>query len=552
MTPGSKLRRAVAVAAFCIVACTACSGGGLTLGPKLAQDQTLRVMLQDQPSSLDPGQTQFPYETAVLRVIAEPLLKPLPDLTGVVPAAAQGFDVSPSGLVYTFHLRPKARYWDGTPVRAQDFVFAWRRLIDPRLAAPDETLFADAVQNGDAVALLDPQRDAATIDGALNTLGLKAVDDLTFQVTLANPDPAFIWLAALPAGAPIRQDVVQKSGDKWAAVPATLVTNGPFKPTEMVSGDHITVARNPYYWGARPTLSTIRFEVVNDGGAALEKYRARGIDEIEVQPAQAAQVSGDAALKRELVKTPDLTVFWLAFRVNSPPLNNVHVRQALMEAIDREAFVAQIFQGEGIGASTFIPKGMHGYDGGVTTQRFDVPQARASLAASGLSANQLSLTFSYDQSSDFGKATAKFLQDQLKTNLGVNLNLQALDGNTLSSRLDTGQFQIAGPRGWTADYPDPADWFDVFTTTSGNNVSLYQNQQYDNFVRVAKTDTDPARRDQEYQQAQSMLVNDVPAGFLAQSESWYLVRKYVSGVVTSPVDEWPGALSPGTISIGSH
>jgi len=552
MTPGSRLWRAVAILALAVVAATACTVGGLTQGPKLAKDQTLRVMLQDQPSSLDPGQTQYPYETAVLRAIAEPLLKPVPDLTGVVPAAAQGYDVSSDGRVYTFHLRPKARYWDGGPVRAQDFVFAWRRLIDPRLAAPDETLFADAVQNGDAVALLDPQRDAAAIDGALSTLGLKALDDLTFQVTLANPDPAFIWLAALPAGAPIRQDVAQKSGDKWAADPATLVTNGPFKPAEMVSGDHITVTRNPYYWGPRPALSAIRFEVVNDGSAALAKYRAGGVDEIEVQPAQAAEVSADATLKHELVKTPDLTVFWLAFRVNSPPLNNVRVRQALMEAIDRNAFVAQIFQGEGIGASTFIPKGMHGYEGGLSTQRFDVAQARASLAASGLSPNQLSLTFSYDQSSDFGKATAKFVQDQLKTNLGVNLNLQALDGNTLASRLDTGQFQIAGPRGWMADYPDPADWFDVFTTTSGDNVSLYQNQQYDNFVRVAKTDTDPSRRDQEYHQAQSMLVNDVPAGFLAQSESWYLVRSHVSGVVTSPVDEWPGALSPGTISIASH
>lgn len=552
MTPGSRLWRAIAILALAVVAAAACTVGGLTQGPKLAKDQTLRVMLQDQPSSLDPGQTQYPYETAVLRAIAEPLLKPVPDLTGVVPAAAQGYDVSSDGRVYTFHLRPKDRYWDGGPVRAQDFVFAWRRLIDPRLAAPDETLFADAVQNGDAVALLDPQRDAAAIDGALSTLGLKAVDDLTFQVTLANPDPAFIWLAALPAGAPIRQDVAQKSGDKWAADPATLVTNGPFKPAEMVSGDHITVTRNPYYWGPRPALSAIRFEVVNDGSAALAKYRAGSVDEIEVQPAQAAEVSADARLKHELVKTPDLTVFWLAFRVNSPPLNNVRVRQALMEAIDRNAFVAQIFQGEGIGASTFIPKGMHGYEGGLSTQRFDVAQARASLAASGLSPNQLSLTFSYDQSSDFGKATAKFVQDQLKTNLGVNLNLQALDGNTLASRLDTGQFQIAGPRGWMADYPDPADWFDVFTTTSGDNVSLYQNQQYDNFVRVAKTDTDPSRRDQEYHQAQSMLVNDVPAGFLAQSESWYLVRSYVSGVVTSPVDEWPGALSPGTISIASH
>ena len=156
-------------------------------------------MLEDQPATLDPGQTQFPYETAVLRAISEPLLKPNADLTGVVPAAAQAYEANDAGTAYVFHLRSTAKYWDGTPVRAQDFVFAWQRLIDPRLAAYNESLFADAVLNGQRVSLMDPQRDAASIDAALATLGLKAVDDFTFQVQLAHPDPAFPWLAAMPA-----------------------------------------------------------------------------------------------------------------------------------------------------------------------------------------------------------------------------------------------------------------------------------------------------------------------------------------------------------------
>src|SRR5437870_5252073 len=121
--------------------------------------------------------------------------------------------------------------------------------------------------------LLDPQRDAARIDAALATLGLKAVDDLTFQVTLARPDPAFVWVAALPAGAPIREDVVKKFADKWAASPDSLVTNGPFHVTEMVANDHIAVAPNTHYWGAKPKLTTITFLVVNDGAVALTKYK---------------------------------------------------------------------------------------------------------------------------------------------------------------------------------------------------------------------------------------------------------------------------------------
>lgn len=525
---------------------------GVTSGPKLAADQVLRVMIEDQPASLDPGQTQYTYETAILRAVAEPLLRPKPDLSGVEAAAASSYEVNSAGTAYVFHLRTNAKWWDGTPVKAQDFVFAWQRLVDPRLAAPDETLFADAILNGDHVALMDPQRDKATIDAALGTLGLKAVDDYTFEVTLAQPDPAFLWLASLPASAPIRKDVVTKNGDKWATTPETYMTNGPFRVTEMAKNDHIRVERNPSYWGGKALLTRIDFDIVNDGAQALSKYRSGGLDVADVQLAQASSVAGDGNLSRQLVKTPDLTVFWIVFRVDSPPLDNVKLRQAIAEAIDRNAFVKSILQGEGEGATTLIPKGMHGYTSTLTAQRFDVAQARASLAASGLAGKKLSLTYSYDQTLASAKATATFVANQLKQNLGIELNLQPLDPNTLSSRVESGQFQMTGPRGWTADYPDQADWYDIFLTTSSANIAFWQSPAYDNFVSAARTDVNPARRDQEYLQAQSMLASESPVAFLAQTQSWDLVQPYVRGVVTSPVDEWPGATRPGKISIAPH
>ncbi|HEY8816187.1 MAG TPA: peptide ABC transporter substrate-binding protein [Candidatus Dormibacteraeota bacterium] len=515
------------------------------------KDQSLRVLLDDQPSSLDPGQTQYTYETSVLRAISEPLLRPDPDMNGVSPAVADTFDVSPSGTIYAFHLRRNAQYWDGTPVRAQDFVFAWQRLIDPRLASPSEAFFADAVLNGNSVSLLDPRRDASKLDGAVASLGLKATDDYTFQVTLSHRDPAFIWLAAMPAGAPIRQDVVKASTDKWATSRDTLITNGPFKVAEMAA-DHIMVVQNSHYWGPRPTLTSIDFVIVNDGAAALAKYRSGQLDVINVQPAEAAGVAADAQLSHELMKTPSLSVFWLAFHVASAPLNNVRVRRAIAEAIDRTAFVAQVFQGQATPAETFIPQGMRGYAPGVggSAQKSDVAAARASLAASGVSAKQLSgIKFSYDRSSDFQKATAAFVKAQLKANLGVDITLQGLDTNTLGSRLSSGDFQIAGPRGWTADYPDQSDWYPVFLTSSFHNVGLYQNPQYDNFVRAASTDVQPDRRDQEYQQAQAMLVSDAPVAFLAQTVSWDLIQPYVKGITPTSVDEWPGALFSAQIYI---
>jgi oligopeptide transport system substrate-binding protein len=554
VTPSLRRLRALALAVLVLTAGIACSPStnSLTQGARLDKDQTLRVLLDDQPASLDPGQTQYSYETAVLRAISEPLLRPTADMNGVMVAAAQGYDVSPSGTIYVFHLRRNAQYWDGTSVKAQDYVFAWQRLIDPRLASPSEAFFAADVLNGDKVSVLDPQRDASKLDAAVATLGLKAIDDYTFQVTLSHRDPAFVWLAAMPASAPIRQDIVKKSGDKWATSPDTLLTNGPFKVAEMVPNNHLNVVPNPHYWGARPMLTAIDFVIVTDGATALAKYKNGELDEIDVQPAQAAGVAVDASLNRELIKTPSLTVFWLVFRLTSSPLSNAKVRRALSEAIDRGAFVAQVFQGEGIPAQTFIPNGMHGYAPGVggSAQKFDVAQARATLAASGETAKQLSgIKFSYDRSSDFQKATATFVRDQLKANLGVNVALQALDTNTLNSRLGTGDFQIAGPLGWTADYPDPADWYQVFLTTSSTNVGLYQNQLYDNFVRVAGAELQADRRDQEYQQAQQMLVGDAPVAFLAQTVNWNLLRAYVRGVTTTSVDEWPGALFPTQIYI---
>ncbi len=546
--------RAVALAVLASAIAPACNPTTpLTQGPRLAKDQSLSVLLDDQPATLDPGQTQYPYETAVLRTISEPLLKPTADLTGVTPAAAQTYDVTNNGTVYTFHLRTTAQYWDGTPVKAQDFVYAWQRLIDPRLAAPSGPFFAGSILNGDQVSALDPQRDASQIPAALGTLGVKAVDSFTLQVTLAHPNPAFVWIAAMPAGGPIRQDIVAKYADKWASTPDSLVTNGPFRITEMVPNVHLTVVPNPHYWGVKPKLTAITFDVVNDGAVALAKYKNGELDAIDVQPAQAAGVAGDAQLKLDLVKTPALSVFWIVFRLDQAPVNNLKVRQAVAAAIDRDAFIAQIFSGQGLPAQTFIPKGMHGYAPDLgSSQQFDVARARATFAASGVSAKDMSaVKFTYDQTSDFSKATAKFIHDQLKTNLGVDITLEAIDSNTLSSRLDTGDFQIAGPLGWMADYPDPADWFGIFLTSS-NNFAFYQNKQYDSLVRSAGSDVSPDRRAQEYKQAQSMLVNDVPAAFLAQSVSWNLVRPYVRGVTTSSVDEWPGALFPAQIYMAAH
>ncbi len=539
--------------AVVMVAATACNSAVLTQGPRLAKSQVLRVLLDDQPQSLDPGQSQYAFESSVLRVVSQPLLAPKADMSGVVPAAAESYTVANGGAQYVFHLRKDGQWWDGTPVKAQDFVYAWRRLIDPRLAAPTATFFAGAVLNGDRVSILDPQRDATKIDAGLQSLGLAATDDYTFTVTLSHPDPSFVWLAAMPASAPVRQDVVAKNGDKWSTSPDTLLTNGPFRITELAA-DHITAVPNPHFAGAKPTLTTITFVIVKDGATALDRFKSGGIDVMGVQPPQASAVAGDPQLAKQLVRSPALTVYWIAFKVTSPRLGNAKVRQAIAEAIDRKAYVASVLQGQGEPAQTFIPEGMQGYSPDLgQPQKFDAAQARASLAAAGVSPAQLSgVRLSFDSSSDFGKATANFVHDQLKANLGVNIALVGVDANTLGSRLASGDFDMAGPLGWSADYPDPADWFQIFLTTNSYNYSLYQSGRYDALVSAAATDMDAGRRAQEYAQAQKQLEADSPVAFLGQSVNWFLVQPYVHGASATPAGEWPGAFSVQQVYINEH
>jgi oligopeptide transport system substrate-binding protein len=549
-----RLRTLALLVGACISIC-GCSTGQLTSIPKLAKDQTLRVVIDDQPASLDPGQSQYAYETTVLRAITEPLLRPTADLAGTTPAAASSYDVNQSGTVYTFHLRKNAEYWDGKPVKAADFVYAWRRLIDPRQAAPTGVFFADAVLNGSIVFNYNPQLDAAKIDPGLQTLGLKALDDLTFQVTLSRPDPAIVWLAALPAGAPIREDVVTKYTDaKWATAPETLVTNGPFQVSSMVHKDHITVIANPAYWGGRPTLTSIVYRIIGDGAAALAAYRSGEVDAVDVQVTQAQAVAADSPINNELVKNPVLTVWWLAFGLTTAPFaNNSKLRLAFAQAIDRDAFVRDVFLEQGVPANTFIPKGMRGYSPSLTSQHFDPTQARASLAGSGVTPAQLSgLKFTFDSTSAFGPATAKFVVAQLKANLGVDIISEGVDASTFQSRLEQSSFQFAGPVGWFADFPDGSDWYDIFRSSDINNFDRYSSTKYDQFVKAADGDNTPSRRDQEYGQAERLLVGDAPVAFLAQTVSWFLVRPYVRNLQTTPLDVWPGDGFPEKIYLSPH
>jgi len=496
---------------------------------------TLRLALGGTPASLDPALQRDPWERALASFYTEALLTTRTDISDVAPAAAASYDVSADGLTYTFHLRADGRFSDGTAVTAADFVTAWKRLIDPRVGSPHADLFASIVRGGALTEALDPEDPHAKIDAGLAQLGLRAPDPLTFQVTLARPAPWFKWLATIWAGAP------SKSRE------GAVLSNGPF---EVQAGDAaaITLVPNPHYRHA-PKLKRIVAYEIGAGDEALQMFRSGRLDLAPVDPGTIGAVRDDRTLRSELRQVPELTTAWLVMNTFRSPFGSAAVRQAFAEALDRRTYTETTLAGLGDAQFQLLPPGTPGrLPGPAGLQVFDPGGARNLLAGSGAATGGLHLLV---ENTPTGHAFGAFVRQQLLTNLGVSVAVDAVSAKTFSDRIVNRQFDLAGPQLWAADYPDPQDWMDLFLTTSGANAGRWQDSLYDELVALGDSAADPAARARAYEQAEIELDRLGPAAFLGQPVAAVLVSPRVKGLLITAYDPAPvlGTLRPLDLSV---
>ncbi|TME15802.1 MAG: peptide ABC transporter substrate-binding protein [Chloroflexi bacterium] len=521
-------RRLPIIAAVLLAACQANPTAVLTNGP--AKDQTLRVELPGALPGRDPAKAPV-YDAGVVRLTFEPLLNPKPDLTDVQAGAAESYTVSSDGLTYTFLLQKAGRWSDGTPVTAADFVRGWRRVLDPRTSSPAAPALAGEVKGGGAYSSLDPKDDVAKIPGFLDGLGFSAPDVRTFTVQLAQPSPYFKWVVTMPETAPELDDLT--------------IGNGAF---QVVPGQPLTLLPNRSHWGPRPKLAKILLEA--DGVA---RYRAGQAELAAVTMADAAGATGDVSLTGQLLRQPLLRTFWLQFNVNRPPFDNPRVRQAVSQAIDRTALTRDVLKGTAVPAQALLPRGTAGYDGGLSPQAYGGEGARNTLDASGEAAADLTDVHLLVRDTPGDRAVADFAAAQVRQHLGLDLRLDVLPSPQVTAKLAAGDYQVEGPAGWFADYPDPQDWFDIFLSTSwGEQWSHYTEPAFDRLVNDADRQADPARRATEYRQAQQLLAEDAPVAFLYQSQELVLRQPYVQGITLTGLDDWPGDLQVAGVSLTSH
>jgi oligopeptide transport system substrate-binding protein len=529
------------LAAALLAACQpAASGPVPSSSPNGQVHRDLRVRLAYAPRTLDPALATSEVETGIIRQVWEPLLKPSPGLGGLEPAAAEAWQVSPDGLTYTFRLRAGGRYSDGEPVRAQDFVYAWRRIIDPRIASPVADLFAVVVKGGEQAEALDPIIDVPRLEPALAGLGLAAPDERTFVLTLPRPAAQTPWIASLVQGVPLRRDLVEKSKDWWNQ-PAGLVGNGAFRAAAIEPATHVDLLAEGRYWAGRPALDGISFQVLSDEAEVLSRYDAGRLDIAELNAA-------DPGRRANHLSQLELTAHWLHVNTQRPPFDDARVREALALAVDREALLSGPLQPRAASLGDLIPAGMTGHlPDAAAEQRFNAGRARSLLQSAGVDPGRISPVVLLAGADESERNLAGALARQVEQNLGVRVQVEAVDAPTAYQRRITGEFQLTGPVGWTADYPDPQDWFDLFRSSDIHNLSRWRNPLYDALVAQADVDSDPGRRSQLYRQAHLLLLEQVPAVFLYQRQRLSLVRPGVRGLVQSPLDEWAGSLNAARI-----
>ena len=531
--------RALGWALLAAVLAAACSGKAPALSLVGSTPQVLRVAVPELPGATDPALAQ-PYDSGVARVAFEGLLKPRPNLSDVAPAAAASYQVSADGLTYTFHLQPHGAWSDGAPVRARDFLYGWRRVLDPRLSSPAADLLARVVKGAGGYDGLDPVSDAGRVPAFLAGLGLAAPDDRTFVVTLDHPAPAFRWIVTVPALAPGRSDL--EPGKPGPG-------NGPFQ-LQSVAKDRIVLTANAHYWGGRPRLDEVVLSARGGAAADLARFGAGREELTEASAASQAAVSGDPRLAQDLVAVPYLGVAFAQFNIHSPPFDNRLVRLAFAESIDRTSLAAALAE-PSLPSQGPLPKGLADYRAALSAQQFDPAQARGFLAGSGEAAAAQGVKLLVrDLPAD--RALAAALAAQWKQNLGVEVALDVHPSPEVTGILATGKFQLQAPAGWLADYPEEQDFLDIYRTEDFDQWSRYSSPGFDSLVASADAAADPARRLQLFAQAQQLLAADAPVAFLYQPLRWNLKQAYVQGVTYTALDDWPGDLYAAQISIASH
>ncbi|MGH1478906.1 MAG: peptide ABC transporter substrate-binding protein [Geminicoccales bacterium] len=485
----------------------------------------LRIANAGEPDTLDPHHASGTWENRIIGDMFLGLTTEAAD-GSVIPGAAESWTVSDDGLVYTFTLRDH-NWSDGTPVTADDFVFAMRRLLAPETAAQYASLLY-TVKNAKGL-------NEATMDG-MDQLGAKAIDAKTLEVTLEYPAPYFIEQLTHPTAFPVPKHKVEELGEDWIK-PVNMVVNGAYIATEWVPNTQITTVKNDaFYDAANVSIETVHFFPAEERNAATKQFRAGEID-IQYDFASDQIDWLNENLPDETRISPYLGIYYYPINTTKPPFDNVDVRQALAMAIDREAITDKVLKTGEIPAYSFVPPeaGEYGEPALVDWKEMAyedrVAKAADLLGGAGFGLdNPLRLQLRYNTSENHKKVAIAVAAMWKK--IGVQAELFNAEVKVHYNDLQEGNFDIARA-GWIADYNDPQNFLYLMESDTGaNNYSGFANTDYDAYMTQADVETDPQQRNDLMRQAEAIAMAEMPNIPI----NYYISKNLVSAKVQGYVD----------------
>jgi len=466
-----------------------------------SEDQVIRggnftISNGTEPESLDPQLIQGEPEHRIEYALFDGLVANDPKTAKAIPAIAKSWDITNEGQTITFHLRD-SQWSDGTPLTANDFVYAWQRELDPATAAP-YAWFPEMFLKGAA--------DYAAGKVGAEGLGVKALDDNTLQVDLVGPLPYALDAFAHYTFYPVPQQTIEKYGDQWTQ-DDNMVTNGAFVLEKHVPQSYISVVKNNKYWDVDHVyLDKVTFLASDDDNTNYNMY----IDnEVDWLPAITTEKMSSAKMRNDYHSSAKVATAYYTVQCSDNTLSDPLVREALSYAVDRDSMIDNILHGNQIPAWGMVPP-MAGY----TALEFPFDSydeatiiAQEKLAEAGYP-NGIgfpSIKILYN-SNESNKKVAELLQANFKNVLGITCTLENQEWGTFLANRNSGQFQLARA-GWTGDYQDPNTFLDMFVSGAAMNGGNFTSAEYDSLIKKAATMNDGAERFDVLHQAEQILVD---------------------------------------------
>ena len=527
----AKFKKKIAVllsAALTMSAVVGCSSSGNNAA---GDGVVLNVQVGSEPATIDPAKNSAADAATLINHAFEGLMK-LDKDGKIVEGQAAKYEVNDDQTVYTFTLRDDAKWSDDKAVTAEDFVYAWQRLVNPDTGA-DYNYMIDMVLNANDI--MEGKKKP-------EELGIKAIDEKTVEVTLEKQTPYFLEVCAFPATFPVRKDIVESNGETWSTNPETYVGNGPYKLQSWEHQSKMTYVQNEKYYGVEDLgPDTINFVLMEDQNTILSAFKNGEILMGDDLPSEEI----DAMKDNGLVVESQLGTYYLSINTQKDVLNNEKVREALSLAIDRNYLVEKIAKGGQIPADTFVPTGLTDADGKTefhenATKWYDVNDYEGNVKK----AKELLKEAGYENGKGLPsielmcnqghEPIMEAVQNMWKENLGVNSTISSQDWNVFIQTRKDGDFQVARD-GWLADYNDPISFIDMWVTGGGNNNAHWSNAEYDKLVKEIKSTTDSAKRYELMHKAEDMLAKESPVVPLYYYTDLYLISDKLEGMYTSPL-----------------